>query len=301
MGVIDVEQVLTGDVPSVVADQIEDDWVDEFGAFGVSPDEVTKYVFAFGEDWFLVVLEGEFDFEQIRDDLDDGDYEDDQYRGYEIWEGFGWLNDSVAIIEERGWLVTGGADIVKDALRILDRGSGSLLDDADGDLGRALEKAGKGWMVFAGKGEDGCLDFEVQSCRAVGVSFRTGEEDYLVETTVAVLFRNERTAEAEADNLEEAVEDSFEGDIVEVRVDGEFVIVTAEVDEDEFDESVSPDTDSDAPSVSAPDIPISMTTMETQPIAPRSQRSEGLCPASLTMPETWTFSRSPPSGDRLTR
>ena len=257
VGVIDVEQILAGDVPSVVADQIEDDWEEEFEDIGVFPDELTTYVFAYGEDWFLVVLEGEFDFEQIRDDLDDGDYDDDRYRGYEIWERVAWPNESVALalVEDRGWVVTGGADIVKDVLRLLDRGSGSLLDDADSDLGRSLKQAGKGWMVSAGAGEEGCLEFELQDCRAVGVSLRSGYEDYLVEATVAALFRSERTAESEMDNLEEAIEDSFEGDIIEVRLEGEFVIVTASLEEDEFVGSASPDTGADTPAAPAAPTP----------------------------------------------
>ena len=248
VGVIDAEQVLSGDVSSVIADQAEDDWEDEFDDIGVFPDELTTYVFAYREDWFLTVVEGEFDFEQIRDDLEDGGYEDDRYRGYEIWEEVAWPDESVALLEDRGWVVTGDTDIVKGALRTLDRGSGSLLDDADSDLRRTLDKAGKGWMVIAG--EDECFDFEVQDCRAVGVSYHSSDDDYVVETTVAVLFRNERAAESEMDNLEEAIEDYFEGDIVEVILDGEFVIVTASVDE-EFFGSESPDTGSDIPAAPA--------------------------------------------------
>ena len=176
-------------------------------------------------------LRGDLDFAHVADQLEDGGYDYDQYRGFELWEGAGRRYEAVVLFEDQGRMVMGGAEAVKSVLRILDRGSGSLLDDADSAFGEALRRAGAGWMSFA---QEQCLDYEIRGCRAVGVSLRRGDDDYLVEMTIAVLFRNERTAESELDELESQLEEdsSFEFDIGDVQLDGDFVIVTASADED---------------------------------------------------------------------
>ncbi len=76
----------------------------------------------------------------------------------------------------------------------------------------------------------------MRGCQAVGASVSEGSESYLVETTLAYLFRDERTAESELDDLEDYLDDAFsrDVDIEEVKTDGVFVIVTVSVDEDDW-------------------------------------------------------------------
>ena len=231
--VYDLDQIRSEEAPRALRDEVED--LSEYGLeeMGVLTDELTTLVVASGDDWHLLVVEGDIDFLHVRDQLEDGDYDDDQYRGSELWEGAAWRHESVALFEDRGRMVIGDAEAVKRVLRMLDSGSGSLLDDADSDLGRALKRAGEGWISSA---QEECLGYEIRGCRAAGVSLRRGDSDYLVEITIAALFRNERTAESEMDELESQLEEdsSFEFDIDDVQLDGDFVIVTASADEDDL-------------------------------------------------------------------
>ena len=256
--VYDFEQIRKEDAPGALRDEFED--LSEYGLeeLGVLTDELTTLVIASGDDWYLLVVEGDIDFGEVRDQLEDGDYEDDQYRGVELWEEAAWRYEAVALFEDRGRIVIGDTDAVKSVLRMLDRGSGSLLDDADSDLGRALKRAGEGWVSSA---DEQCLGYELRGCRAVGVSLRRGADDYLVEATIAVLFRDERTAESGMDEVESQLEEdsSFEFDIDDVRLDGDFVIVTASGDEDDLFEGDEEDL-----SVRESPAPVTPTVRETR-------------------------------------
>ena len=237
--VYDFEQMRREEAPGALWDEVEF-YVGEYGLeeMGILADELTTLVVAFGDDWYLLAVEGDIDSVHITDRLEDGDYSYNQYRGFELWEGAAGPYESVALFEDRGRMVIGDTEAVKRVLRMLDRGSGSLLDDAASDLGRALKRAGAGWISGA---QEQCPGYEVRGCRALGVSLRKGDDDYLVEITVAVLFRNERTAESEVDDLESQIEEdnSFEFDIDDVRLDGDFVIVTGSGDKDDLFEGES--------------------------------------------------------------
>ena len=250
VAVYDFEQIRKEEAPRALRDEFDDS--SEYGLeeMGVVTDELTTRVVASGDDWHLLVVEGDIDFVHVRDQLDD-DYDDDQYRGFELWEGAAW-RESVALLEDQGRMVIGDAKAVKRVLRMLDSGSGSLLDDADSDVGRALKRAGAGWISSA---QEQCPGYEIRGCRALGVSLRRGDDDYLVEIMIAVLFRNERTAESEMDELESQLEEdsSFEFDIDDVQLDGDFVIVTASADEDDLFE------DEDDPSEGERPLPVAPT------------------------------------------
>ena len=235
VNVADVQLILS-EAPDGLKDPYEDDLEDDLDRnYGISIDDVNTLVNAWLDGEKLNVLEGDFDFERIRDELDDNDYDDDQYAGHEIWEvenEVGYVH-SVALIESDGQVVIGGEDTVRSVLKALNRGSGFLLDSADNNVVRALNKAGHGWETV---GREECRLPEVRGCQALGVSKGWGEEDDLVEVTYAYLFRNERTAESEMDDIEDFLDDELQRrmDIEDVRVDGEFVVVTITFDEDDW-------------------------------------------------------------------
>ena len=231
--VVDVERILAGDAPDDSADDFEDEWEDRLDDIGVSLDDLDTLVQAQGDDGTVLVFGGDLDFEQIRDELDDARYDDDDYRGYEVWDDGDLWVEAAALLDGRGEVVVGSTDAVEGVLKALSRGSGTLLQDDDNDLRRALERAGQGWVVF---GLEGCQGAGVRGCEAVGAAVSEGSESYLVETTFAYLFRNERTAESELEDLEDYLDDelSRDVDIEEVKTDGEFVIVTVSVDEDDW-------------------------------------------------------------------
>ena len=235
----DVEDLLSRDAPDDLADGFEDSWEDRLDDIGISIDDVETLVQATGDDGSFVILAGEFDFEQIKDELDDADYDDDEYQGSEMWaEGQLWVS-AAAILEGRGEVVLGSVEAVEGVLKSLNRGSGSLLQDDDHDVRRALKRPGQGWYVVA---SEGCSGADVRGCEALGAAVSRGSESYLVKITSAFLFRNERTAESEMSDLEDHLDDEFPRyvDIEDVSTDGMFVIVITTVDEDDLDSSVIP-------------------------------------------------------------
>ena len=232
--VVDVERLLDGDAPDDSADDFEDVWEDRLDAIGVSLDDLDTLVEAQGDDGTVLVFGGDLDFEQIRDELDDARYDDDDYQGYEVWDDGDLWVAAVALLDGRGEVVIArNTDAVEGVLKALSRSSGSLLQDDDNDLRRVLERAGQGWFVYA---VEGCQSAPVRGCEAVGAAVSEGSESDLVETTLAYLFRNERTAESEMEDLEDYLDDKFsrDVDIEEVKTDGVFVIVTTSVDEDDW-------------------------------------------------------------------
>lgn len=232
--VLYIDQIISGEAPDWFADSIEDEWDDYLDDLGAFLDDLTTLTVAAGEDGLLVVLDGGIDFEQARDYLDDEDFDDDTYRGYELWEGWDGWYEAVSLLEGRGQIVTGSTEGIKGALRAIDEGSGSLLDDVDNDMGRALKKAGAGWLRYA---EEGCLFYDLRGCRAFAMSVRRGDEEDLVEIITAFLFRSDQTAESQMYDLEDQFVDGTSlgsYDIEDVRTDGEFVIMTIVGEEDDL-------------------------------------------------------------------
>lgn len=141
VSVYDFEEMRREEPPRTFRDAYEDllggTGLEELG---VVIDELAQLVFASGDDWYLVLAGGDIDFVYVRDQLEDHDYDEDQYRGFELWEGAAWRGEAVAFLEDRGQVVTGDAEAVRSVLRMLDRGSDSLVDDPDSELGRALKK-----------------------------------------------------------------------------------------------------------------------------------------------------------------
>ena len=225
VSVLDVEQVLGGGVPDAIADDFEDSYR---GAQLLNWDVDTMVLANYDEGALSILhLKNEQDFERVRNYLE-SDEKEQGYRGYEYWEDF-WGGSAAAILEDRGYLVVGEVDTnintVKDFLRTLDRGSGFLIDE-DNDLTRILKRAGEGWLVNA---TQQC--WLVQGCQASGevYSSSAGEESIGIVKTAMYLFRDERTARLAKDEIEE-----FYAEISDVILDGEFVIISHPVDEDDY-------------------------------------------------------------------
>ena len=91
-----------------------------------------------------LVLAGQFAFDEIRDGLHDRVYDDDEFRGYEIWSSGGLtpVATTVALIEDEGLLVMGKEDSVLTILRNLSTeksgGQGRRHGPCDEEGGRRL-------------------------------------------------------------------------------------------------------------------------------------------------------------------
>ena len=234
--IVHIDQ-LWQDGPDYLRDLMEDEFEDTVEDVGVSLNDVSQMVVVQGEDGPLIIMEGQLDFDRIRDDLDDADYEDDEHQGYETWEDTSRNIEWVALIANDRQVMIGDEDAVRGALSVMERGSGSLLDDRGNDLTRALERAGDGWAVVS---QISCRLTSVSGCRALAYAMSQGEEAYLLELRFVFLFRNERSADSALDDVEDELEDDLPRgmDIEDVRLDGEFIIVTISIDEDDAEDAL---------------------------------------------------------------
>ena len=224
----DVEAIDAGEPGDMIVDRFEDYWDSSFGSIGILMEETESLTAGGRAQDGYTILRGEFDFDYIRDDLVDQDYDDDDYRDHELWTGGSTRGlSSVALIEEAGIVLAGDDGAVREILRNL--ADGRSADDGDmEETLRAMDRAGEGWLKL-GISECGG---ELRGCEAVSTSLAVGGA-YEFQHTAVALFRNERTAESQLDDLEKRAEDSDDGSILEsVTLDGEFVVVEGTIDED---------------------------------------------------------------------
>ncbi len=143
----DNETFLNGDIPEEYRDfLIETNREDPeaYEALDIDDDDVKIVAFVHNAnlDDTLEIVKGDFNFDIIREDLEDGlDCEDDDYRGYELWECPGGEFPAVALFEKDGYLVLAlqRQDDLEDLLTLKSRTPEKLADAKDSDLKRILE------------------------------------------------------------------------------------------------------------------------------------------------------------------
>ena len=237
----DVNGIMTGDLPPATAGHIEREWEVNLEDTGISLDDIETIIVVPSRNGDLRILEGNFDFAQIRDDLGDEEgYEYEEYLGYKLWTHTWW--GTAALLDKGGYVLMGSEAAVKYVLDSLSRGSGSLLDldKDDTDLRRALKRVGNGWIVTAARGcgvrhIPGC---EYRGVESVGIAISRGKEAEMINFKMAFLFDSESTAKSKSERREvqKFLRDEFYDelprgvDIENVIVDGEFVVITATVD-----------------------------------------------------------------------
>ena len=181
-------------------------------------DDITSIVYQRTEDGELgVLLFGDFEFDDVREFLEDEDREQDTYRDFEIWD------DEFALLEDRGLIAFNNEEFVKDLLKALDTGEG-FLDDA-GELKAGLGKAGEGLSLV---GSTSCANTlfrtSPRSCEAVVEVIKSGDSD-TTDMAAVYVFSSERRAESGMEDLQEAIEDQdeYDADIEKIEAEGEFV------------------------------------------------------------------------------
>ena len=235
-----------GDYDDFIDDvQQEIEW--KFDTEEIDVELVNDFILLANDGYFddAMLLLGSFAFDNIRDEWDGRDYEDDSYRGYEIWDG----GDYYVLLEDEGAIVASDSeDLVKDVINIVDRGTGSLADDDSGDLARIIAALGSSPVVVAMAGDLGeQCDAAVPGCAGIGVAFAGSDLDREEMTVdLAVLFSSERRAERAADDYDDVADflealldsiaedaDDFSGlpnadsvDIDDISAEGEFVLGT---------------------------------------------------------------------------
>ena len=164
-----------------------------------------------------VILFGAFDFEDVREFLEDEDLEVDTYRDFEIWD------DNIALLEDQGIIAFNDEDFTKDLLKALDTGEGFLEDTSP--LKSGLYRAGEG-LSLTGSTNCGATAFSVplRNCDAAIEIIKGGDPDK-TELSAVYVFSSERRAESGLEVLEEAIEDHarYDADIEKIEAEGEFV------------------------------------------------------------------------------
>ena len=208
-----------------------DEFPDPCDDLDIDDDDVATFAFVIDEDGndSLSIAQGDFEFDVIREDLEDGaDCEDDDYRGFELWECPD--GGAVALFEKDGYLVFAAEQRQDDLEQLLTDKSRNpeKLADADGsDIKEILSRTGGGWLQFALITED-C---HIERCEGFAIAVGESDGSDSMPASYAVMFSSERAAAASEGDVEidDFLEEMFAGfdlelDIGEVKAEGEFVV-----------------------------------------------------------------------------
>ena len=154
----------------------------------ITAKEVDTFVFT-GHDNGLILLRGDFKYEDIRFKWQGEDYRKRTYRGYEIWDGA----DTYAILEDRRTVIGSNYEAyVKDFIRIHDGSRTSLADEEENDLTQMIKKLGPATATMAVSQDSNC---GIRGCRAYGLTYiSTDNHQGKAEINLALLMENEATA-----------------------------------------------------------------------------------------------------------
>ena len=235
VAIVDNRAFFGGDVPEDFVEYMEDedggtsertyDFVD------VDEDDLIIHANAFDDNFddTLEILQGNFDFDIIREELEDGrDCEDDDYRGFELWECPGQEYPAVALFEKDKYVVLAAQrqSDLEDLLTYKSREPEKLANADDSDLKSLLDQT-NGWLRFAVLG-DACL---INRCQGFAIAVQESDDGESMPASYAVMFSSERAATAAEGDvaIDDLAEVMFAGfdldlDIGDVTADGEFVI-----------------------------------------------------------------------------
>ncbi len=237
VGIADNRALSGGDVP----DDFVEYWEDQDDG---ASDEIYDFVDIDEDDLFihatavdrnldgtLEILQGNFDFDIIREELEDGrDCEDDDYRGFELWECTGQQYPAVALFEKDKYVVlaTQRQDDLEDILTYKSREPENLANAEDSDIKRLIGQT-DGWLQWAFLGGLCTID----RCEGFAIALGQSSESTDMPASFALLFSSERAANAAEGNIE--IDDMLEEwfalfdldlDIGELKAEGEFVVGT---------------------------------------------------------------------------
>ena len=194
-------------------DELRDDWDEDDNAFETDPESVQQFMAIGSPNGGYVIVKGNFNFEDIKAALEDEDYDDGTYREREIWEDG---NTSVALFEGSGVYVVGDSGQIKKILRALDQNDGFM--ESTAELRQALDRAQNGALAVAAADNcSGTYAANANGCRAAATAITGGNEDTTTYTSAAV-FSSERRAETALDDIEEAIEDDIDNEIVDMDI-----------------------------------------------------------------------------------
>jgi hypothetical protein len=194
-------------------------------AHGIDHGDVSVFAFGTGSAQRFTLLVGKFDLDEVRGELENRHYDDDEYKGVEVWtKEAGWgseLDSEVAIMGNL--IILGNESGVEGCIKVIKEGDPSWLTKAD--IKDVVNSLPRGIYMDVEKTLLGVSNLE-----AYGVSAEKQDGDTLGIAGVAKF-----DDEDDADDAENAVEYwmnlAFED--VDVDRDGVFLKGSAEVDIDD--------------------------------------------------------------------
>ena len=233
--VLEVSEILGGDVPEVVEEEFDKLWEN----FSVGDDhllvnDVDKLFRVLSKDGvFLITVSSQLDFLETGEWLSDQEstVKSTSYQGEDLWESAG---QAMVLLESDGYLITGDTEAVKNLLKVKARGEGSLEQDDENAVRQALDDAGSGWYVIADKNCRGAWS-ELRGCEAYSITGSAGEKEFEAAVTYRFRFRSESRAEDQELEVEDLLDDWIGGDAdLETDSSGTTIGVVATADQEDF-------------------------------------------------------------------
>ena len=221
-GYFDVDALRSDNDLAAISDTLMGDWDAAFGALSMPVDDIDAVGFA-GEE--TMVFAGSFDLDEIRDVLDDGGMDDDEYLDVEIWQqgdvGLALVSKDCIIFQLDG--------DIEDCVDAMKGKRPSVYDDEDvaGTVGRLPASL---IVLYGAEGGGIFGDLGLDDLEATAVSMDKADADTLAMVLV-FRFEDEDAADDAIEDIEDNMKEDPEGvdpDTVEIERDGRYVEVTAE-------------------------------------------------------------------------
>jgi TATA-box binding protein (TBP) (component of TFIID and TFIIIB) len=183
---------------------------DEIDDFGIDIED-TNYMVDAGS---IMILRGKFDLEDVRDELDDANFDKDDYKDVELW-----LDESEAFAISKDDIIYGLKDNVKDCIKVM---KGSEETVYEGDFKDVIDKLPDGIATRVKTS-----DFEYKDALAWGVVLMKEDEDTLLEQGVIKFDGEDGAEDVKSEvkrNLKKVLDD------VEVTQNGKFLEYTGKKD-----------------------------------------------------------------------
>ena len=210
-----------------VYESIEKNWPEKLDEYGLDVDD-TNYMSAAGGMSYIAraggitILGGKFDLEDVRDELDDAEFDKDDYKGVELWTG---EDEAVAISGDK--VLYGDKDNIKDYIKVMKGDQQSVYDD-DEDFREVIDRLPGGLLTIVVT--SGLSEYK----NAVANGYMCSKEDGdTLKMKGVTKFDDEDDAEDAKSDLKRDLKEEW--DDVDVELKGKFLEYTGKKDIDEWE------------------------------------------------------------------
>ncbi len=198
------------------------------GDMDTSDVSASAVVITTGNDTIFVLI-GDFDLEDIRSALIEGDWAEDEYEGIEIWT---YYDKAIAFIDNM--IVSGYTDAVEACIRAHKNEEPSMYDNEDTRAVADKLRVVPSCVVATGdfsppELEDYPIEIEYQAY-SLGIS-NENSGDEVLDVSAWFKFDSEVSTEAAMEVFEDLMGSCFEGiTLIDARLSGQFIEITGEMD-----------------------------------------------------------------------